>query len=185
MGHAEPFNLEYLAVGNEEVGQGFWDRYDLFHKAIKEKYPQIKIINSAGPFPQGGEFERGWNNAKKNGSDLVDEHYYTSPEWMLANCHRYDNMPSDSPKVFLGEYASWGNTYYNALIEAAYMTGLENNAHAIGLVCYAPLLCNVDYINWQPDMIWFDNHRVYGSANYYVQKMFMNCTGNNLAKIGV
>ncbi len=48
MGHAEPFNLEYLAVGNEEVGQGFWDRYDLFHKAIKEKYPQIKIINSAG-----------------------------------------------------------------------------------------------------------------------------------------
>ena len=166
MGHAEPFNLEYLAVGNEEVGQGFWDRYDLFHKAIKEKYPQIKIINSAGPFPQGGEFERGWNNAKKNGSDLVDEHYYTSPEWMLANCHRYDNMPSDGPKVFLGEYASWGNTYYNALIEAAYMTGLENNAHAIGLVCYAPLLCNVDYINWQPDMIWFDNHRVYGSANY-------------------
>ena len=183
MGHAEPFNLEYLAVGNEEVGQGFWDRYDLFHKAIKEKYPQIKIINSAGPFPQGGEFERGLNNAKKNGSDLVDEHYYTSPEWMLANCHRYDNMPSDGPKVFLGEYASWGNTYYNALIEAAYMTGLENNAHAIGLVCYAPLLCNVDYINWQPDMIWFDNHRVYGSANYYVQKMFMNCTGNNLLDV--
>lgn len=183
MGHAEPFNLEYLAIGNEEVGQGFWDRYDLFHKAIKEKYPQIKIINSAGPFPQGGEFERGWNNAKKNGSDLVDEHYYTSPEWMLANCHRYDNMPSDGPKVFLGEYASWGNTYYNALIEAAYMTGLENNAHAIGLVCYAPLLCNVDYINWQPDMIWFDNHRVYGSANYYVQKMFMNCTGNNLLDV--
>ena len=183
MGHTEPFNLEYLAVGNEEVGQGFWDRYDLFHKAIKEKYPQIKIINSAGPFPQGGEFERGWNNAKKNGSDLVDEHYYTSPEWMLANCHRYDNMPSDGPKVFLGEYASWGNTYYNALIEAAYMTGLENNAHAIGLVCYAPLLCNVDYINWQPDMIWFDNHRVYGSANYYVQKMFMNCTGNNLLDV--
>jgi len=183
MGHAEPFNLEYLAVGNEEVGQGFWDRYDLFHKAIKEKYPQIKIINSAGPFPQGGEFERGWNNAKKNGSDLVDEHYYTSPEWMLANCHRYDNMPSDGPKVFLGEYASWGNTYYNALIEAAYMTGLENNAHAIGLVCYAPLLCNVDYINWQPDMIWFDNHRVYGSANYYVQKMFMNCTGNDLLDV--
>lgn len=65
MGHAEPFNLEYLAVGNEEVGQGFWDRYDLFHKAIKEKYPQIKIINSAGPFPQGGEFERGWTTAKK------------------------------------------------------------------------------------------------------------------------
>ncbi len=180
MGHTEPFGLEYLAIGNEEVGQGFWDRYNLFHKEIKEKYPYIKIINSAGPFPAGGEFERGWNNARKNGSDLVDEHYYTSPEWLLANSHRYDNYPASGPKVFLGEYASWGNTYYNALIEASYMTGLENNAHAVGLACYAPLLANVDYVNWQPDMIWFDNHRVYGSANYYVQKMFMNNTGKYL-----
>ncbi|MCH5210702.1 MAG: carbohydrate binding domain-containing protein [Oscillospiraceae bacterium] len=179
MGHSEPFGLEYLAIGNEEVGQGFWDRYNLFHKAIREKHPEIKLINSAGPFPSGGEFERGHNNARKNGSDFVDEHYYTSPEWLLANHHRYDNYP-DSPKIFLGEYASWGNTYYNALIEAAYMTGLENNAHAVGLACYAPLLANADYVNWQPDMIWFDNHRVYGSANYYVQKMFMNNTGNTL-----
>ncbi|MCC8160076.1 MAG: carbohydrate binding domain-containing protein [Oscillospiraceae bacterium] len=180
LGHSEPFNLEYLAIGNEEVGQGFWDRYDLFHKEIKEKYPEIKIINSAGPFPAGGEFERGWSNARKNGSDIVDEHYYTSPEWLLANHHRYDNYPSDGPKVFLGEYASWGNTYYNALIEAAYMTSLENNAQRVALACYAPLLANVDYVDWQPDMIWFDNHRVYGSANYYVQKMFMNNTGNLL-----
>lgn len=183
MGHSEPFNLEYLAIGNEEVGKGFWDRYDYFHKAIKEKYPDIKIINSAGPFPGGGEYERGWNNSRKNGSDFVDEHYYTSPEWMLANYHRYDNFSADGPKVFLGEYATWGNTYYNALIEAAYMTGLENNAHAVGLACYAPLLANADYVNWQPDMIWFDNYRVYGSANYYVQKMFMNNTGNDLLEV--
>ena len=185
MGHSEPFNLEYLAVGNEEVGQGFWDRYDLFHKELREKHPEIKIINSAGPFPSGGEYERGWNNARKNGSDFVDEHYYTSPEWMLANYDRYDSFSADGPKLFLGEYASWGNTYYNALIEAAYMTGLENNAHAVGLVCYAPLFANVDYVNWQPDMIWFDNHRVYGSANYYVQKMFMNNTGKRLLETSV
>lgn len=183
MGHEKPFGLEYLAVGNEEVGQGFWDRYDLFHKALKEKYPNIKIINSAGPFPSGGEFERGWANARKNGSDFVDEHYYTSPEWMLANYDRYDRYNSDGPKVFLGEYASWGNTYYNALLEAAYMTGLENNAHAVGLVCYAPLLANTDYVNWQPDMIWFDNCRAYGSANYYVQKLFMNNIGNELLQV--
>lgn len=182
MGHSEPFNLEYLAIGNEEVGQGFWDRYDLFHKELREKHPEIKLINSSGPFPAGGEFERGWANARKNGSDLVDEHYYTSPEWMMANTHRYDNYP-DGPKVFLGEYASWGNTYYNALIEAAYMTSLENNARAVGLVCYAPLLANTGYVNWQPDMIWFDNHRVYGSANYYVQKMFMRNTGHSLLEI--
>ena len=179
LGHSEPFNLEYLGIGNEEVGKGFWQRYDIIHNAIREKYPEIKLINSAGPFPAGGEFERGWANAKRNGSDLVDEHYYTSPEWMLANMHRYDNYES-SPKVFLGEYASWGNTYYNALCEAAYMTSLENHADKVGLVCYAPLFANVDYVDWKPDMIWFDNHRVYGSANYYVQKMFMTSTGDKL-----
>lgn len=48
-----------------------------------------------------------------------------SPEWFIANQHRYDNMGKDDPKVFLGEYATWGNTWYNALIEASYMTGLE------------------------------------------------------------
>lgn len=174
LGHAEPFNMKYIGIGNEEVGQGFFDRYDIIHKAIREKYPEIKIINSAGPFNHGGEYDRGWENAKKNGSDIIDEHYYMTPEWLLANYHRYDKFSGEGTKVFLGEYASWDNRYYNALAEAAYMTGLENNAHAVALVCYAPLLCNVQYVNWTPDMIWFDNHRVCGSANYYVQKMFMN-----------
>ncbi len=173
LGHPEPFNLKYLGIGNEEVGSGFFERYDIIHKAVRERYPAIKLINSAGPFNQGGEYERGWASARKNGSDIIDEHYYMTPEWFLANYHRYDNF-NEKTKVFLGEYASWGNTYYNALAEAAYMTGLENNARAVALVCYAPLLCNEQYVNWEPNMIWFDNHRVYGSANYYVQKMFMN-----------
>lgn len=182
LGHPEPFNLEYIGIGNEEVGQEFWDRYVYFHKAIKEKYPQIKIINTSGPFSQGGEYERGWKSARENGSDLVDEHYYSSPEWFLANHHRYDSFKADDPKVFLGEYATWGNTYYNALVEASFMIGLERNAHAVSLACYAPMLCHTDYINWQPDMIWFNNHEVYGSANYYVQKMFMINQGTDLVK---
>ena len=173
LGHEKPFNLKYIAIGNEEVGHGFFDRYDYFHKAIKERYPDIKIINSAGPFNSGSEYDMGWASARKNDSDIIDEHYYMSPEWFIANYHRYDNFSADDTKVFLGEYASWDNKYYNALAEAAYMTGLENNAHAVALACYAPLLSNTQYTNWAPDMIWFDNHRVFGSANYYVQKLFM------------
>ncbi len=183
LGHPEPFGLEYIGIGNEEVGEPFFERYPYFHRAIKEKYPDIKIINSAGPFAAGGEYDRGWNSAKENKSDLVDEHYYQSPEWFLANYNRYDAFKADEPKVFLGEYASWGNTYYNALVEAAFMTGLEKNAHAVGLACYAPMLCNVDYVNWKPDMIWFNNHEVYGTANYYVQKLFMHHQGDQLLKI--
>lgn len=183
LGHPEPFGLEYIGIGNEEVGEPFFERYAYFHRAIKAKYPAVKVINSSGPFAAGGEYERGWKSARDNGSDLVDEHYYQSPEWFLANVGRYDNFKAEDPKVFLGEYASWGNTYYNALAEAAFMTGLERNAHAVGLACYAPMLCNVDYVNWKPDLIWFNNHEVFGTANYYVQQLFMHHQGDRLLRI--
>jgi len=177
LGHPEPFGLEYIGIGNEEVGEPFFKRYPYFHKAIREKYPDIKIINTAGPNAAGSEFERGWKCAKEQGSDLVDEHYYQAPEWFLANHYRYDEYSPEDPKVFLGEYATWGNTWYNALVEASYMIGLERNARVIGLACYAPMLVNVDYVNWRPNLIWFDNHRVFGTPNYYVQKLFMNHQG--------
>lgn len=179
LGHPEPFGLEYIGIGNEEVGEGFFERYPYFHKAIKEKYPDIQIIASSGPFAAGGEYEKGWNCARRNHADLVDEHYYMAPEWFLANHHRYDSFDEKDPRVFLGEYASWGNAWYNALIEASYMTGMERNSEKVGLACYAPLLCNVNYINWKPDMIWFDNHQAYGTANYYVQKLFLNHQGDD------
>ncbi len=176
LGHPEPFGLEYLAIGNEEVGEGFFDRYPYFHNAVKEKYPEIKLIGSSGPFPCGGEFEKGWRSARENGADFVDEHYYVSPEWMLANSKRYLEYPMNGPKVFLGEYASWGNTLYNAVCEAAYMTSMEK-APSVGLACYAPLLANADYVNWRPDLIWFNGKSVFGTPNYYVQKLFMNNLG--------
>lgn len=183
MGHEKPFGLEYIGIGNEEVGQDFFDRFAIINKAVREKYPDIKIIGTSGPFAAGGEYERGWNSARENEVNLVDEHYYQSPEWFLANHHRYDGFKKEDPKVFLGEYASWGNTYYNALVEASFMTGLERNAHAIGLACYAPMLCNVDYVNWKPDMLWFDNHQIFGTPNYYVQKLFMHHQGDYLLDI--
>ena len=72
---------------------------------------------------------------------------------------------------------------YNALAEASFMLGLERNAKAVGLACYAPMLANVDYVNWKPDMLWFDNHRIYGSPDYYVQKLFMNHQGSRRLEI--
>lgn len=73
--------------------------------------------------------------------------------------HHYEDCDENGPKVFLGEYASWGNTYYNALVEAAYMTHLERSK-VVAMACYAPMLCNVDYVNWKPDMLWFNNHAI-------------------------
>lgn len=173
MGHPAPFHMEYLGIGNEEVGEGFFTRYPRFYQAIKEVYPEIKVVGTSGPFSAGPEYERGWRSAREDGAELVDEHYYQSPAWFIANQHRYDSFPAENPKVFLGEYAAKGNTWFDALAEASYMVGLERNAHAVKLACYAPLFCNKDYANWQPDMIWFDNHQLMRTPNYYVQQMFM------------
>lgn len=174
MGHPEPFNIEYIAIGNEEVDEGFFERYPLFHKAIAEKYPDVKILNTAGPAPAGVGFDRGWESARKWGSYGVDEHYYVAPDWMIQNYERYfsDFYDPNGPKAFLGEYASRNNTFYNALCEAAYMTSFELNADKVALTCYAPLLCNVDYVNWRPNMIWYNNHEIFGIPSYYVQKMY-------------
>lgn len=178
LGHEAPFDLKYIGIGNEEIGDGFFERYPYFHKAIREKYPDIKIINTAGPFASGEGYEAGWRSANRYGSDLVDEHYYSSPEWFLANMHHYEDYDENGPKVFLGEYASWGNTYYNALVEAAYMTHLERSK-AVAMACYAPMLCNADYVNWKPDMLWFNNHTILKTPNYYVQKLFMENQGTD------
>ncbi|MCM1045037.1 MAG: hypothetical protein NC417_05980 [Candidatus Gastranaerophilales bacterium] len=180
LGHRAPFGLEYLGIGNEEVGEGFRERFPYFVKAIKEKYPEIKLIGSSGPFCAGSEYDLGWECARNCGAQIVDEHYYMSPEWFLENLHRYDTFEAREPYVFLGEYASHANRGANALAEAAFMTGLQNASHAVKMACYAPLLCHRDYVNWRPDMIWFDNGKVCKSVNYQVQKLFMNHQGDEL-----
>lgn len=180
MGHPKPFGMEYLGIGNEEVGEAFFERFPLFQKAIKEAYPKLRLIGTSGPFAAGKEYERGWRSAVEDGADLVDEHFYQSPEWFIANIDRYNKFLPEMPHVFLGEYASKDNTWFNALAEAAFMTGLQNNAPAVELACYAPLFCNVDYVNWKPDMIWYDNHQVMHTPNYYVQKLFMEHQGDVL-----
>ncbi len=174
LGHPEPFNIEYIAIGNEEVDEDFFDRYPLFHNAIAEKYPNVKILNTAGPAPSGKGFDLGWESARKWNSYAVDEHYYVAPDWMIQNYDRYfsDFYDPKGPKVFLGEYASRNNTFYNALCEAAYMTSFELNADKVALTCYAPLLCNADYVNWRPNLIWYNNHQIFGIPSYYVQKMY-------------
>lgn len=172
MGHPKPFGLEYVGLGNEEIYPEFYRNYPHFARAIEAAYPDIKIITNTGQTSQGAIFDKGWEFAREQNADLVDEHYYNNPEWFLANDDRYDGYDRSGPQVFVGEYASRGNAFYNALAEASFMTGLERNGDVVELASYAPLLSNVDYVNWTPDLIWFDNDSSYASASYHVQKMF-------------
>lgn len=192
MGHPKPFNLKLIGVGNEQWGPEYIERYKVFEKAIKAKYPAMTIVSGAGPFPDGDYFEYGNKELKKLNAEIVDEHYYKSPKWFRDNVTRYDNYDRKGPKVFAGEYAAQSvatvspdnkNNWECAFSEAAFMTGLERNAEVVHLTSYAPLMAHAEAWQWTPDMIWFNNLEAYGSANYYVQKLFSNNKGTDLLTI--
>ena len=189
MGHPEPFGLKMIAVGNEQWGEVYPERLEVFMKAIRAQYPDIQIIGSSGPSASGNHFDYLWPEMKRLDVDLVDEHYYMAPEWFFANAARYDNYDRKGPKVFAGEYASHdhptgkANNFLAALSEAAFMTGLERNADVVRLATYAPLFAHVDAWQWNPDLIWFDNLRLMRTPNYYVQQMYGMNAGTDVLSL--
>ena len=188
MGHPAPFNLKYVGIGNEQWGEIYPENLKPFVEQVRKKYPNIKIVGTSGPDSEGQQFEYLWPEMRKIGADLVDEHFYRNEEWFLGtpeakkrwgNCgaNRYDSYPRKGPKVFAGEYACHGagkkwNHFNAALMEAAFMTGLERNADVVEMATYAPLFAHVEGWQWRPDAIWYDNLRKFNSCAYYVQQLY-------------
>jgi alpha-L-arabinofuranosidase len=169
-GHPEPFGMKYLEIGNENGGALYAERWPIFVKAIKAKYPEIILIaNHWGTYP------------KQPMPEIVDEHYYDTPEWFFSQTDRYDSYDRKGPKIFVGEYAVTKNTgngnLRGALGEAAFMTGLERNSDIVALAAYAPLFCNANHKRWPINLINFDSSRWFGIPSYYVQKMFAENRG--------
>ncbi len=194
MGHPKPFNLKQIGIGNEQWGPLYPERLAEFVKQIRAKYPNIKICGSAGPLAEGKNFDYGWQEMRKLNVDLVDEHYYKSPDWFFKNAGRYDNYSRKGPKVFAGEYASHvknmddkptvaKNDFEAALSEACFMTGLERNADVVYQATYAPLFAHVDGWQWRPDLIWFDNLNSVRTPNWYVQMLYGTNKGTNVLKL--
>ncbi|MBP5335384.1 MAG: carbohydrate binding domain-containing protein [Bacteroidales bacterium] len=184
MGHPAPFNLKFLGVGNEQWGETYPEHLEPFVKAIRAKYPDIKIVGTSGPDSEGNQFDFLWPEMKRLGADLVDEHFYRPYDWFLSQGARYDNYDRKGPKVFAGEYAchargkKW-NHFYASLLEAAFMTGLERNADIVHMATYAPLFAHVEGWQWRPDLIWFDNLNTMRTVSYYVQQLYSQYKGAN------
>jgi alpha-L-arabinofuranosidase len=188
MGHPDPFNLKMIGIGNENWGPQYIERLQVFQKAIKEKYPYIKLVTSSGTDPNGERFDYLNGELRKMKADIIDEHFYRRPEWFFENANRYDNYDRNSAKIFAGEYAGQSdktvsienkNNVRTAIAEAAFLTGLERNADIVVMASYAPLFAHVDGWQWTPDLIWVDNLRSAGTVNYQVQKLFATNKGTN------
>lgn len=185
MGHPEPFNLKFIGIGNEQWGPEFTERLAPFIKAIRKRYPDIRIVGSSGPSAAGDKFDYLWPEMKRLKADLVDEHYYQPEEFFLTQADRYDSYDRKGPKVFAGEYACHGkgkkfNHFNAALMESAFMTGLERNADVVHMATYAPLFAHTEGWQWRPDMIWFDNLNSVATASYYVQQLYAQNKGTRV-----
>ena len=188
MGHPEPFNMKYIGVGNEQWDTLYYKRLTPFVKAIRAKYPNIKIVGTSGPDSEGKMFELGWQDMMKQKAALVDEHFYRPESWFLNSGLRYENYARKGPKVFAGEYACHGkgkkwNHYEASILEAAFMTDMERNADVVYMTAYAPLLAHVDGWQWRPDLVWFDNTEMFKTVSYYVQQMYAKNKGTNVLKL--
>lgn len=188
MGHPTPFNLKLIGIGNEQWGKEYPEHLVPFVKAIRKKYPDIKIVGSSGPDSEGEQFDYLWPEMKSLKADLVDEHFYRPEAWFLSQGARYDNYDRKGPKVFAGEYACHGkgkkwNHFHASLLEAAFMTGLERNADIVHMATYAPLFAHVEGWQWRPDMIWFDNLNSVCTVSYYVQQLFATHKGTNVLSL--
>ena len=188
MGHPAPFNLKFIGIGNEQWGKEYPEHLEPFVKAIRKKYPDIKIVGSSGPNSEGEQFDYLWPEMKRLKADLVDEHFYRPEAWFLSQGARYDNYDRKGPKVFAGEYACHGkgkkwNHFHASLLEAAFMTGLERNADVVHMATYAPLFAHVEGWQWRPDMIWFDNLNSVRTVSYYVQQLFATHKGTNVLSL--
>jgi len=182
-GHPQPFNLEYIGIGNEDKQTPeFRERFKMIYEAVRAVHPEITIVGTVGPAPDGEDFDLGWKFAGENKVSMVDEHYYKEPSWFLKNLHRYDTYDRKASHIYVGEYAAHDvdrkNTLRSALAEAAYMTSLERNGDVVGMASYAPLLAKSGNTQWVPDMIYFNNTGVMPSVNYYVQQLYGQNSGD-------
>lgn len=191
-GHPEPFNIEYLEIGNENYNFSidtnsdqsidYPERYRRFYDAIKAKYPDMVCI---GNVESWGTDEPTWRN--NHPVDMIDEHYYRNPEWFAKRFHKYDDYDRNSHKIYVGEYAvtsqfgKIGNLNA-ALGEAVYMMGMENNSDIVLLNSYAPIFVNENNVAWAPDMIRFNSKDCMGTPSYHLQKLFANNIGTRIVK---
>ena len=210
MGHPEPFEMNYLGIGNEQWDSRYYGMYLEFVRAFDEAeasnpdlYGGVKLIVGNGAaftdcenaetgavglaHAQASQYVMAGYIDKISDFGVHDHHYYMAPEAFYTNTTLYDSYSREDATrydVFVGEYSANQttdiNTWYTALSEASYMTGIERNGDVVKLAAYAPMFGNDNrsYNQWAADMMYYTNTDVGFTPNYYVQQLFMNNRGD-------
>ena len=189
-GHPEPYNIEYLEIGNENnqpdpaaQSDHYYERFKKFKDAVLAKYPKMHLIGNVVAW---GDDNPKWGSQES--VELLDEHYYRNPAWFAENFNKYDTYDRKGSEIYVGEYAvtqGFGNmgSLDAALGEAVYMMGIENNSDIVTMASYAPIFANLNNRMWAPDMIQYTSDKVFGTPSYYVQNVMANNVGTRVLPV--
>ena len=189
-GHPEPYNIEYLEIGNEnnqpspaQQSDHYYERFKKFKDAVLAKYPKMHLIGNVVAW---GDDNPKWHSNES--VELLDEHYYRNPAWFAENFNKYDTYDRKGSEIYVGEYAvtqGFGNmgSLDAALGEAVYMMGIENNSDIVTMASYAPIFANLNNRMWAPDMIQYTSDKVFGTPSYYVQNVMANNIGTRVLPV--
>lgn len=187
-GSAEPFDLKYIGLGNENWGEIYERNFRALYAEVKAVYPDITVISSSGTWLEGDAYDENWQWINSDFADtIVDEHYYTGDGYLFDHNDRYDSFDRDGAHVFIGEYAATAkgvgtlltkSNMLEAVEEASFLTGVERNGDIVEMASYAPTFAKVNAQCWNVNLIWFDSRQVILTPSYYVQMLYANNYGS-------
>ena len=109
LGHKEPFELKYICIGNEQEGEVYYERYEIFLKSFNEAkaknpelYKNLELIYSSGvdDATSGQQYFPSYKYAKDyitsnnitadEFAGATDHHYYNDPDWFFKNADHYN-----------------------------------------------------------------------------------------------
>ncbi|RDW81869.1 hypothetical protein BP6252_02981 [Coleophoma cylindrospora] len=174
VGYPKPWNLKY--IGNEdnlENGLSSYNsyRFAMYYDAITAKYPDMNIISSTDVL------------STPLGNTTEDYHIYTNPPALVQEFNYFDQRTA-AHKTLVGEYAitTAANstarlkypTWIGSVAEAVFLIGIERNSEHMFGASYAPLLENLNSVQWSPDMISFvaDPAKTVLSTSYHLTSLF-------------
>ena len=127
-GHPAPYDVNYVEIGNEDFfSTTYSTRYPLFYNAIHAAFPSLQIIATS-------------TQHRRRPYNVLDEHFYETPQWFEANSDYFDDVARGSSQIFIGEYASNQgsptNDMESALGDASWLLGLERNSDLVTMSSY-------------------------------------------------
>ena len=196
-GHPEPFQINYLDIGNEDFFSGTYSRrFKLLYDGLKAAYPDINIISTA--YNENADYK-----IDIPAGGIYDLHHYSEPTFFLEQFNFFDNWQTETGNenvsIFIGEYSvpsadeptgkvnfssSGPHIFYpqllSALAEAVYLLAMERTP-VVQMSSYAPSLQNFNWWNWTPDLFSYDAdpcHTVL-SISWYLQSLFAHHRGTH------